>query len=107
MLEDGRVVKGDFLVAADGANSKIRQTMFSEFEPILRGIATFQIMLPLEQVHSDSVMRALIMDKDVHIMVGPGRSIFMSPTPHQGVFDLQFTDHEYLFFEDPSPAKTN
>ncbi|KAF2172633.1 hypothetical protein M409DRAFT_16596 [Zasmidium cellare ATCC 36951] len=106
-LDDGREVQGDFIVAADGANSRIRQTLFPEFKPMIREQATFQVMLPLEQVEKDKVLRTLKLDKYVNIVVSPGRSIFMAPTPHQHVFDLQFTDHEFPFSEDPHPDKTN
>ncbi|KAK4502047.1 hypothetical protein PRZ48_007858 [Zasmidium cellare] len=106
-LDNGREVNGDFIVAADGANSRIRQTLFPDFKPTIQEMATFQIMLPLEQVENDSLLRTLRLDKHVNIVVSPGRSIFMCPTPHQHVFDLQFTDHEYSFSEDPNPGKTN
>lgn len=106
-LDDGRVVKGDFIVAADGANSKIRQTLFPDFKPIIREMATFQVMIPLALVENDRLLRTLKIDDNVNIVVSPGRSIFMCPTPHQQVFDLQFTDHEYSFSEDPHPDKTN
>lgn len=104
-LQDGSSVSADLIVAADGSGSRIRQSLYPQSRVEAHTMAVFQVTVPLDKVEKDPLLRQLLKGYETNVMVSPGRSIFMCPTPQHNQLDMQFTDHEYRFDEDPHPEK--
>ena len=109
ILENGQKISADLIIAADGANSKIRRLLWPQLNSsTLLPKAVFQIQLPLDLVQNDPILRTL-MDGPKHsiIVASPRRNIVSSPAPYQNLFDLQFGDAEYTIEKDPHPDIPN
>lgn len=49
-FEDGTVVKGDILIAADGIRSKIRDQVFGHVEPVFSGKVAYRGLVPMSDL---------------------------------------------------------
>ena len=49
-LQNGRMVRGDVLVGADGIHSNIRNSLFSDGDPEYTGLLAYRATLPIERV---------------------------------------------------------
>lgn len=105
IFADGSRALGDIIIGADGSGSKVRQALFPDYIPIMRSMACFQVTLPLEKVGNDALLRDVISGPNNTMTIAPGRSIFASPAPAEGVFDMQFIDHEYTLEQDPNSSQ--
>jgi salicylate hydroxylase len=104
ILENGDTIEADLLVGADGTWSRVRSKLNPDFAPQVLDGTVFQISLDLEKVKEDEELAGLLDGPRNNVITcGPGCSIFASPAPFQGTFDVQLFVHDYPASEDPSP----
>jgi salicylate hydroxylase len=105
-LENGETVTADLIIAADGKNSAIRQTMFPGSERELTDTYVFQANIPREAMYQEDYTKDFYNDPSVRIYLGPSQWSFISPAPNQDIYDMQFVSRDFgETGRDPKPER--
>ncbi|KAJ5646152.1 hypothetical protein N7490_002524 [Penicillium lividum] len=89
-LEDGTVVTGNVIIAADGIKSVIRGKLLGEsaMQPVPTGDAAYRIMLSRESMEHDEELKMLIDEPVATRWVGPHRHIIAYPLRNHELFNI-------------------
>lgn len=81
-LADGRTVRGDILIGADGIRSRVREIMIGTSEPDLNGYVAHRTIVPIEKAPEGVPLG------DVVLWGGPGFHIVNYPLRDQSAFNI-------------------
>ncbi|KAI9371620.1 hypothetical protein BJX61DRAFT_17546 [Aspergillus egyptiacus] len=89
-LADGSVVQADFIIAADGIKSGIRDHLLGEdsSKPMATGDAAYRIMLPRSVMESDPELKKLIDMPEATRWLGPERHLIAYPVRNHELFNI-------------------
>lgn len=88
-LENDTIIRVDVIIAADGTNSFVRQTMAPSAQRELTDCYTFQCNISKEAMYTDKEYADLYEDPATQLWLGQNSFSFMSVVPNQGFYDLQ------------------
>lgn len=75
VLENGEVIKGDLIVAADGVKSLARQYLAKSVEPHETGDTCFRVVVPREKLLADPELAPLVRTPGFEQFLGPDHHI--------------------------------
>lgn len=74
VLADGREIKSDLIVAADGINSTLRDVFVGRPDPPKpTGDLAYRLLLPASELLKDPDLRAFVQDPQVNYWIGPDK----------------------------------
>ena len=76
---DGSIHEADCVIAADGINSRVRESVFGPSSSPLTGQVTQRMIIPLSSVEPIPALAALWASPDLNIWLGPNRHAVMHP----------------------------
>ncbi|KAE8452645.1 hypothetical protein EG329_013904 [Mollisiaceae sp. DMI_Dod_QoI] len=73
MLEDGKILRSDLVVAADGMDSPARRLIIGgkDQAPKLAGIYSYRATMPIEKIRGDPELAALLETPSLNLWIGP------------------------------------
>lgn len=105
-LSDGQTVSADFMVAADGIRSVVRQYLFPEVQPQPSSQCSFNIQLKFADIPHD-LRQKVISDTKMSITLGPMHVLVACPILSSQIYDMQLNIHDYDLHKDPHPQTWN
>ncbi|KAF4304234.1 Monooxygenase FAD-binding protein [Botryosphaeria dothidea] len=88
VLENGEVVKGDLIVAADGVKSLARQYLAKSVEPHETGDTCFRVVVPREKLLADPELAPLVRTPGFEQFLGPDHHIIGYNMQKEKFFNL-------------------
>ncbi len=91
LLADGRRVAGDFLVVADGVQSKAREAFQGHpLPPTDTGDFSYRLLVPGETILADPLLRDLVSQPWVSSWCGPGAHVIGYPVRGGEIYNVVF-----------------
>lgn len=103
---DGTTASADFIIAADGIRSIVRQRLFPDFQVHAVPQCSFNIQLPFSDL-PEELRQKITSTTNVSATLGPRNMIVACPVPSSQIYDMQFSTLDYTFDEDPHPETWN
>ena len=75
LIQGGKEIKGDLIVAADGVKSIARQTIAKGSEPHETGDTCFRVVIPRESLLADPLLAPLSKNPNFEQFLGPDHHI--------------------------------
>ncbi|USP74124.1 hypothetical protein yc1106_01398 [Curvularia clavata] len=77
VLESGQKIRGDLIVAADGINSKARETLYPDasHEPEFNGFAAYRATVPIARMKEDPDIASILEKPALNIWIGEDRHV--------------------------------
>jgi hypothetical protein len=124
LFEDGCVVQGDLVIDGDGprhcniyglprltslsgTRSKVRDAVFPDFSPQVRGRVCFADHSRQVVMERSAATEILYDNPSLQVWMGPGRTNVSSTTTKRQLYDVQITDHDYGFELNHRPEAWN
>ncbi|CUM64857.1 uncharacterized protein PRCAT00002472001 [Priceomyces carsonii] len=75
-LQNGKEIRGDLIVGADGYRSKCMELFRgSEDKPQFSGDMAYRILLDIDDVKDDPILKTIVTDNNIHYWMGPDSHI--------------------------------
>ncbi|KAM5344312.1 hypothetical protein ACJ41O_012849 [Fusarium nematophilum] len=107
VLENGEVISGDLIVAADGVKSIARRAMGLNVEPHETGDTCFRVVIPREKLTDDPELAPLSTDPNFEQFLGPDHHIIGYNMQKENTFNLLMVipdDRKMKGFKAPANA---
>lgn len=89
-LKDGRILKADLIVGADGIRSRTRKAVLGskDVEPISSSNCSYRATVPVEVMSADPEIAHLMTDINANCWIGPGHHCMAYPIRQGAMYNL-------------------
>lgn len=105
-FSDGQTVSADFMIAADGIRSAVRQNLLPELQLHPVPQCSFNIQLKFSDI-PDELQRKVLDTTKSSLTLAPGHALVACPIHPAQILDMQFLILDYTFDDDPRPEIWN
>jgi salicylate hydroxylase len=107
-LSDGTTAVADLVIGADGAYSRVRQSLYPSYQPKVLPVVIYQVQVPRHWMHEHEATRILDeRNPAFSVWPGPGCMATSASLNHQDIFDLQLGVGNMPVEDDPTPEIRN
>lgn len=103
---DGQMISADFIIAADGVRSSVRQYLWPDAHVQTGSQVSFNIQLKFSDI-PDSLRQEVTNTTRACLTMGPDHGLVSCPIHSSQIYDMQFIIFDYGSDQDPHPETWN